>query len=612
MAHQFLSWLKRFFRGCEIAFYLPLLPAFIPSLSPAGENEAYLHLDEVMDQCHAAFHVYANQDDGCNHFSPPGWMGDRDSVSFDSSWTTGCRSGDSCIRIAFSANGSNWAGFYWLEPADNRASVPNGGYDLSGAAKLTFWAKGEKGGEKIEFFAGGVTGTHPDSFPRTSTGLITLTPSWQPYTIDLSSRNLRHVIGGFAWVTNSAFNPTGATFYLDDIAYDKARRDEVRFLKSYEALSVVEPDRGLKNTGFTYDNALALLSYLARGAADDLRRAKLLADAFVQAIDRDRYYTDGRVRNAYMAGDLIDHRTGKARIPGWWDPAGGAWREDAGQVGSDTGNVAWAMIALLHFYKKNGGQAYLDKAVGLGEWLERETRDARCQGGYTGGYEGWEPNPDKLFFKSTEHNLDAYVAFRLLHDISRDAKWRQRALHARHFVESMWDADGGHFWTGTLNDGCTPNKADIPLDIQAWAVMVLGGHPAALRWAENNARVVADGFRGFDFNTDRDGVWFEGTGQMAVAYQLNRQNDQSDAYTGELGKAQQSALNANGKGIVAASRDGLTTGFDWRYFRRLHVAATAWYLFAERNHNPYWGTSTLSPVSLKNWSPVAMVPLLLD
>jgi hypothetical protein len=31
---------------------------------------------------------------------------------------------------------------------------------------------------------------------------------------------------------------------------------------------------------------------------------------------------------------------------------------------------------------------------------------------------------------------------------------------------------------------------------------------------------------------------------------------------------------------VAASHDGVTTGFDWLYFDRLHVGATAWYLLA--------------------------------
>ena len=41
-----------------------------------------------------------------------------------------------------------------------------------------------------------------------------------------------------------------------------------------------------------------------------------------------------------------------------------------------------------------------------------------------------------------------------------------------------------------------------------------------LGWAEQHCYTQADGFKGFDFNDDKDGVWFEGTAQMAVAYQM--------------------------------------------------------------------------------------------
>ena len=30
----------------------------------------------------------------------------------------------------------------------------------------------------------------------------------------------------------------------------------------------------------------------------------------------------------------------------------------------------------------------------------------------------------------------------------------------------------------------------------------------------------------------------------------------------------------------------MTTGFEWEYFSRVHIGATAWYIFAERNYNP--------------------------
>jgi len=66
-------------------------------------------------------------------------------------------------------------------------------------------------------------------------------------------------------------------------------------------------------------------------------------------------------------------------------------------------------------------------------------------------------------------------------------------------------------------------------------------------------------------------------------------------YRNELRKAQTSAPRSNGLGIVATLHDELTTGFDlpsggpWYYFNRLHIGATAWFIFSELGYNPYWG-----------------------
>jgi hypothetical protein len=87
---------------------------------------------------------------------------------------------------------------------------------------LTFWVKGETGGEEAEFKVGGIDGNarYPDSIqPSVSTGIITLTSDWKQYTINLSGQDLSHVIGGFCWTTNTNQNPDGATVFLDDITF---------------------------------------------------------------------------------------------------------------------------------------------------------------------------------------------------------------------------------------------------------------------------------------------------------------------------------------------------------------------------------------------------------
>jgi hypothetical protein len=127
------------------------------------------------------------------------------------------------IRASYSPNGKlGWGGVYWQHPENNWGNI-EGGIDLSWANKLSFWAKGEKGGEKIRFFVGGIGtkhNSHPDSLrPEVSTGYIQLTDSWRQYTINLLGQNLSRVIGGFGWSTDKCANLAGATFFLDDIIF---------------------------------------------------------------------------------------------------------------------------------------------------------------------------------------------------------------------------------------------------------------------------------------------------------------------------------------------------------------------------------------------------------
>ena len=169
------------------------------------------------------FYVYADASSLDNHFIPSGWMGDYGDIKIDQHWQDNPYSGRTCIKITYTAKGSKgarWAGIYWQNPANNWGTR-DGGFDLTGAAKLTFWARGEKGGERIEEFKmGGIMGEYSDS-DSASIGPVVLTKEWKQYTIDLRGRDLSYIIGGFCWATNADVNPDGATFYLDDIKYEK-------------------------------------------------------------------------------------------------------------------------------------------------------------------------------------------------------------------------------------------------------------------------------------------------------------------------------------------------------------------------------------------------------
>ncbi|MCM8757281.1 MAG: hypothetical protein NC823_02235, partial [Candidatus Omnitrophica bacterium] len=374
---------------------------FFPFWGRSEETKAFFYLNTTLDQFHRSFDVYTDHEAGGNHFYPTGWMGDTSSVTLLTNCTETVYSGRSCLKVSFQANGHNWVSLYWQEPGNNWATIPNAGYDLTGASHLVFRVKGKNGGEKVEFFAGGLTGAYPDSFPRTSTGLVTLSNVWAEYAIDLAGKDLSQVIGGFGFTITGGNNPEGAIFYLDDIRYEISRLNEPRLANSYRAVVTGEPDKYFLNAAFIYDNALTILAYLSRGTPEDLRRAGLIADALLLARDNDRFYQDGRLRNAYQSGDILEHLTGKARLPGWWDDRQQRWFEDEDQISTYTGNLAWVMIAWLHYYRYNPLAKYLQAAISLGNWIYQHTYSETGSGGYTAGYRGWEPEPTKLTWKST-------------------------------------------------------------------------------------------------------------------------------------------------------------------------------------------------------------------
>ncbi len=608
----------------------------------SGEQEAYLHLYEAMDKHHQTFWVYGDAGEAGNHFVHLARMssrGDEEAVKMDGCSTDRPYSGSTCIQCKFISHSNNWGGWYFQngvlfagdkQPRGNWGEYPRAGLDLTGARSLSFMARGAKGDEAVEFFALGVgwnpdTGEKitpfPDASPKVSLGYITLTKEWKKYEIDLTGVDLHYVLGGFAWATNAAMNDyQDIIFYLDDIQYHKSGLDQPRFLVSFETIpSRLSFDKVLKPIAFVYDNALALLAFTDRGTTEDSVRARLLAEAFVYAQNHDRYFNDGRLRNAYQAGDLVlpagwapNNRTATVRMPGWWDCDSLKWFEDRMQVGTHTGNMAWAMIALLTYYNGYGGDKYLESARRLGEWIHENCYDERGAGGYTGGYEGWEPKQDKLLWKATEHNLDVYVAFMRLFEATKNESWYQRAIHAKKFVRAMWNSTEHHFWTGTDLSGINPNKSVVPVDIQAWGLMALGETEklgAGLDWAEKNC--IAKHGGGFDFNTDKDGTWFEGTSQVCLAFRMLKNNDlknndAAEKYLTAIRQVQVSSPNANGKGISAASRDSLTTGFEvmpgipWLYYNRLHIGATAWYIFALRGYNAFWDMPIKNPVPYEN------------
>ncbi|MFH0953712.1 MAG: hypothetical protein V1873_05240 [Verrucomicrobiota bacterium] len=164
--------------------------------------------------------IYANcEDEGEQPFIPSGWMGSTDAIEFDDCWKENPHSGESCIKVSFT-DPKGWGGITWQNPANNWGD-DEGGVDLTGAKQLSFWARGEKGGEMVEFKMGIIARNKPFwDTAKASAGKIKLETTWKQYIIPLAAKdlNLTRILTGFVWVTQG--RPDPVTFYIDDIKYE--------------------------------------------------------------------------------------------------------------------------------------------------------------------------------------------------------------------------------------------------------------------------------------------------------------------------------------------------------------------------------------------------------
>lgn len=330
------------------------------------------------------------------------------------------------------------------------------------------------------------------------------------------------------------------------------------------------------DVSYTYDDDVMIIALLARGNPDDIGRARVLGDSLLYLQAHDRTH-DGGVRDAYHARSLVV-ASGTLNIA---------------NAASHTGNLAWSGMAFAQLYRATSDPKYLKAALALGNFVQRNFYDPRGIGGYTGGLEA---TGAKVRYKSTEHNVDLYALFTILARLTGDGAWNRRADHALKMIAAMWDTKRGYFWIGTALDGQGINKLDpVPEDVQTWSFLSLRlrRYEHSIDWALSNLSATNGAFRGLSFAAnDRSGAWFEGTAHSALALAVRNMGGDfgaAQALLSDIQAGQARAPNANGRGIDAASKDGLKTGdgADDRYYAALHIAATAWYCLAKESANPF-------------------------
>ena len=150
-------------------------------------------------------------------YIPSGWMGDTKAIQLDPAWADRPQSGKSCLRCKFNAN-KGWGGVAWQNPPNDWGDRA-GGYDLTRAKKLTFFARGEQGGEIVSFEFGVIP--HNKKFADTGKGRleqVVLGKEWQRYEIPIANQDLTRIKTGFVWTVASRGQPV--VFYLDNILWE--------------------------------------------------------------------------------------------------------------------------------------------------------------------------------------------------------------------------------------------------------------------------------------------------------------------------------------------------------------------------------------------------------
>jgi hypothetical protein len=327
---------------------------------------------------------------------------------------------------------------------------------------------------------------------------------------------------------------------------------------------IVEPGGGdfdvtQANAAYVYDNALAGLALLAAGRPDQARR---LADALAAAQAHDRFFTDGRLRDAYMAGKM----TAPAKLPGWRDKQAGHWAEDPYQAGSQTGPIAWAMLLWLAL----GMRAPAQRAA---DFINRTLRAPR---GYYGGFYGFEPNPQKLTWQSTEQNTDLFAVFSKL-GAAPDA------AHAKNFVSAMLDPKTGCFGAGLSGTGAV--NPLLAADASIWPYLAGLGDAVSARTAIKRL----DRGSGIGFSESSTSIWLEGTAFASLA--LRGPEAASFLRTIAANRAPNGYVYATvapmlATGLAVGPATGGQPELAFNYYRRPSLSATAWAVLAALGKNP--------------------------
>ncbi len=315
-----------------------------------------------------------------------------------------------------------------------------------------------------------------------------------------------------------------------------------------------------------YDNALSAMVFMIYNEND---RAEKIFDFFNDRIDSEfRKDSGGFAQFRYKNGTPIDKHQ---------------WM----------GDNAWLLIALNNYKHKTGSVKYDRLAAELGSWLIGLRNE---EGGLYGGYDG----TNRINLLVTEGIIDAFNA------VPGYTDFHKKILQ---FLEKeRWDINKSSLTTGWI-------QYNYALDLHPWSYCIFDGFPTAtlneteMYIVTKTVEVSGNKVTGYCFDLDKDNIWFEGVGEMVVAFNEAKLNDKASFYLNELEKAMVKSTVYNGaSGIPYASNGNSTRYGDGVLYEPEYtepfVSSNAWYLFGVKKFNPFGiERSKMIPEVDKFWNP---------
>jgi cellulose synthase operon protein B len=356
----------------------------------------------------------------------------------------------------------------------------------------------------------------------------------------------------------ASFEPKQVTVYAakTGIAFQNLAYESAKFKVVYDWLSAQQLPNGLVRSSFSspiislYDNALAALTFIA---LEDYSKAEKVFDYFNGRIDSELKVGSGGFS---QFRDVIT-----------FQPNNNRW----------LGDNAWMLIALNAYSLQKPTNPYGGLRAELSDWIIRQQN---ADGSLSGGT---NPNGQTIGL-ITEGMLDAF-----------NAVLGYENFHANllgYLGRQRWDATERQFI-------CVPDNGPYryALDNFSWGYSCINGIPSSMlgkaqifyttKVATANGATIS----GYCFDTDKDAIWPEGTGQMAVAYQISGNNMEAEKIIKELEKfVVVSPTNSQFSGIPYASnrttawgRDPLWQGADTEPC----TSSATWFIMALKVFNPF-------------------------